>query len=152
MNWQTIRSCRKRKEVAWSLFSRTHWRKAISPFGFFWTVRIQSGEEKERYLLEWHLREMPKFALLPVCIVLGLLQQTSWPVKNRHIHCLPSGAQDRIFLCITVRHTGAAQPAGSAEMWYKTLHRLFLDWSFREATLIGVAMLSVSLLSPTKGV
>lgn len=154
MNWQTSRSCGKRKKFASSLFSRIHWRKP-TPFCFFWTVRIQSRGKRSSIWFEWHLREMPKFAPLPVCIVLGLLQQTPWPMEKQTCSlslASPSGAQDGIFLCIPWDTRRVAGPAGSMGMLYKTLQRLFLACSFREAKLIGVATLSVPLLSPTKDV
>lgn len=155
MNWQTVRSCGKRREVASSLFSRIHWRKLISPFGLFWTVRIQRVGGKKQHLIWMALKRNAKVCSLTSVHCPWAFPADSMTCENQ-THSLslisPSGAQDGIFLCIPCEACRAAGSGGSAAMLYKTLHRLFLAWSFREAKLIGVAMLSVSLLSPTKDV
>lgn len=157
MNWQTIRSCGKRREVASSLFSRIHWRKLISPFGLFWMVRIQRGGQrgKTKHLIWMALKRNAE-----VCSFTSVHCPWAFPAdfmtcgnQTRSLSLIsPSWVQDGIFLCILSEARRAAGPAGSAGILYKTLHRLFLAWSFREAKLTGVAMLSVSLLSPTKDV
>lgn len=109
MYWQTIRSCGKRKEVASSLFSRIHWRKPISLIGFFRTVRIQSRGERSSIRFKWPSRKMPKFALLPVCLVCGLFHQTPCEKRTYPLSLTsPSGTPDRIFLCLLGEAHGAA--------------------------------------------
>lgn len=106
--WQTIRSCGKRKEVASSLFSRIHWRKPISPFGFFRTVRIQNGGKGAVSDLNG-TSEKCQFTLLPVCLVCGLFQQTPCEKRTHPLSLTSSsGAPDRIFLCLLGEAHGAA--------------------------------------------
>lgn len=85
MYWQTTRSCGKRKEVASSLFSRIHWRKPVSPFGFFRTVRIQSRGERSSIWLEWHFRKIQSLLCYQCAFVVS---SSRLHVKKGHIHCL----------------------------------------------------------------
>lgn len=62
---------------------------------------------------------MPKFALLPVCLVCGLFQQTPCEKRTHPLSLTyPLRAPDRILVFLLGEAHGATGPAGAAGILY----------------------------------